>query len=249
MPAGMALYESSAALEDCQSHEKQSLHSLNNNMTPASRFINSLTTDHGDDQVATWKSYRDRIDGWSHAGHFFFFRSLLAAYPEIKSMLICGVYRGLDLAMISHILWQEHRGRNMNLVGVDLFSNEPCADWPEMAKGKSWEEPGMGKPPSMDEAAKNAPLAVLHKANSIDFLGDEQNGSFDFVYLDTAHDYETVKAEIQAGWKSGLISQTTILAGDDYSGPGHWGVQKVVDELCPNHFALFNRIWINFPII
>lgn len=216
-------------------------------MTPQARFINSLTTDHGDDQVATWKSYRDRIDGWSHAGHFFFFRSLLAAYPEIKSMLICGVYRGLDLAMISHILWQEHRGRNMKLVGVDLFSNEPCADWPEMAQGKSWEEAGMGKPPSMQEAAQNAPLAQLVKCNSIEFLGATVNGPFDFVYLDTAHDYATVKQEIMEGRSSGVIAPHTILAGDDYSGPANWGVKQAVDEFCPNHFALFNRIWIDFP--
>lgn len=211
-------------------------------MTPVANFINDLTTAHGQNQLTDLKQYTDRIAGWSHPGHFFFFRSLLRCY-DIKSMLVCGVYRGLDLALISHVLWHEFRGRDMNLVGVDLFEDKPCADWPEMAKGKTWEEAGMGLPPSMDEAKKNAPLAKIHKGNSIDFLKASQPEEYEFIYLDTAHDYDTVCAEIRAAREK---NPKCLLAGDDYSGPGHWGVKRACDELLPHHIPIFNRIWFDF---
>lgn len=62
---------------------------------------------------------------------------------------------------------------------------------------------------------------------------------FDFVFIDAAHDYESVKADIQA-WMP-KVKEGGILAGHDYCEA--WpGVKKVVDELLPNR-QLNKSVW------
>lgn len=65
------------------------------------------------------------------------------------------------------------------------------------------------------------------RMSSLDACAQFEDGSLDFVYLDAAHDYESVKADI-AAWLPKLKKGGTI-AGDDYALP--WtGVMRAVDE-------------------
>jgi len=56
------------------------------------------------------------------------------------------------------------------------------------------------------------------------------DGSLDFVYIDSSHAYEDVKADINA-WLP-KIRKGGMLAGDDYT--TYPGVKQAVDELLPD---------------
>jgi predicted O-methyltransferase YrrM len=63
--------------------------------------------------------------------------------------------------------------------------------------------------------------------------------TFDMVFLDAAHDYENVAADIRA-WQP-LIAPRGIISGHDY---GSWdGVTQAVDELLPDHKVGGQFIW------
>tara|TARA_R100000900_G_scaffold84845_2_gene66790 strand:- start:85 stop:654 length:570 start_codon:yes stop_codon:yes gene_type:complete len=73
------------------------------------------------------------------------------------------------------------------------------------------------------------------KAYSPAVTSTYKDGSFDFVYIDALHDYDSVKKDIVAWWSK--IRVGGILAGHDYS-PSQWpGVVHAVYE-----FAHENKI-------
>lgn len=59
-------------------------------------------------------------------------------------------------------------------------------------------------------------------------LGDE---SFDMIFLDASHDYQSVKADILA-WTP-LLTKGGILCGHDYDPPNWMGVKQAVEECVP----------------
>jgi len=68
---------------------------------------------------------------------------------------------------------------------------------------------------------------------------------FDLIFIDASHDYESVKADIQA-WlpllkTEGPYSNPGILCGHDFM---RWGVKNAVRELVPRHRLVPNTsIW------
>jgi predicted O-methyltransferase YrrM len=65
------------------------------------------------------------------------------------------------------------------------------------------------------------------------------DGSLDFVYIDASHEYEDVKADIQA-WLP-KMKRNAILSGDDFD--IYQGVNKAVEELLPG-FELIGVNWM-----
>ncbi len=64
---------------------------------------------------------------------------------------------------------------------------------------------------------------------------------FDLIFIDTSHDYETTRDTILAALPR--LTDSGVLAGDDYSDEGTWGVKRAVRELCPQHFVYMDWIW------
>jgi len=207
-------------------------------------ITNRVTTTNFDERLE--EKYKDfeklsgSIAGWSTFCHYVFFDAMMATCDNAR-ILVCGVYHGMDLAMIAGAA--KRYKRRYSLTGIDLFGNTELADWPPNWKGKKWEEVQTNPVPSLTTAAHNCPEAVILKGNSIDFL-KESASEFDVVYLDTAHDYGTVSSEIKAVLAAS--PKPILLAGDDYFTipEWDWGVDRAVQEFLPNHTLLFDRIWI-----
>jgi hypothetical protein len=159
--------------------------------------------------------------------------------------LILGVYHGRDIAY----LLDNARAlrRPLQVVGVDKFSDDFCADWPKERQALNWRQAGFGTPPSF--AAAKAHLARLGFAECVtviqewdeDFLA-ACTGRFDAIYIDTSHDYDTVARQIRQ--TSGLLTDDGLICGDDYSDHGTWGVKRAVTEFAPGHVIFANWIWL-----
>lgn len=219
-------------------------------MKPVARIINdwaSLASLDIPRERTIFDQHRRRIPGWTEYTQFLFFAAVLAElFREVRTprILICGVYHGLDLALIANIALR--LGRAIDLHGVDLFSAEPCADWPPGKRGMTWEQAFGCPPPSIEAARRNCPSALISQHSAETFIDCHlgvADRAFDFIYLDTSHDEKTVRGEIIAAKRR---TYGAILAGDDYTGPDSFnnGVESAVNALLPDHNVLFNRTWI-----
>lgn len=93
-------------------------------------------------------------------------------------------------------------------------------------------------------------LENMIKTNSIDYLipirkmsheaaTDFRNNSLDFVFIDAAHDYESVSRDIMA-WIP-KIKKGGVIAGHDKSWPG---VRRAIDELIERYEIIGNSWWL-----
>lgn len=215
-------------------------------MTPSARIINDLFLVGLDaaDQAA-YTALRQKIPGWSTPLHQLFFKAVLNElfrWDSHSSLCICGVYHGLDLALIADLAARHHPRHTFRLTGVDLFSSAPCDDWPADKRHLTWQEAFNCPPPSIEAARAACPTAKIVIARSADYLRTHTN-MHQFVYLDTSHDELTLHSELEQC----LAHGPRILAGDDYtSGSAGFecGVAKALDALLPDHQPIANRLWI-----
>jgi SAM-dependent methyltransferase len=207
---------------------------------PASRLLSS----------SWWRerARRRAIDrvcrGYSTERHWSFFRRLLAR-PQIGSCLMLGVYYGRDIAYMSAIL--QLLGRSAEIVGVDKFEDSPCEDWPAEHRGSTWQKAGFGPAPDVERARANlAHLGFdrgvsLHRGRAEDYLAATDR-AFDFIYIDTSHDYATTRNTIDLAARR--LRPTGLIGGDDFSDEGTWGVASAVRDSF-SRFELFSEwIWL-----
>lgn len=203
------------------------------------------------DRVATINA---TVLGYSGPVHYAFFKSLLEEHPQLKVMLVLGVYHGRDICYICDILRRYHPNREMIVTGVDKFSDTPCDDWPEEKNGMGWKEAGFGEPPSYEKALANisrfkgsVKLFLISVSDST-FLCSVGQPINDFVYIDTSHDYACVSRQLKQV-KRVCVGGETILAGDDYSdvsnAGGSWGVKSAVADGLTAHEVFGEWIWIS----
>jgi hypothetical protein len=64
-----------------------------------------------------------------------------------------------------------------------------------------------------------------------------EDESFDFIYIDGLHDYESVKKDIKAWWKK--VRSGGVLSGHDYNKIKWIGVVRAVEEFCEENNLKF----------
>lgn len=84
----------------------------------------------------------------------------------------------------------------------------------------------------------DAGIVKIHRGHSCDMLSQLANSSLDWVYIDAAHDYESVKADLAAALPK--IKASGWILGHDYtrwgsSGISRYGVVEAVNEFCVNN--------------
>lgn len=91
---------------------------------------------------------------------------------------------------------------------------------------------------------------VIHRMLSVEAASLFTDGFFDFVYIDTAHDYLTTRDELKA--YASKMKPDGILAGHDYN-KGNWvkgfryGVIEAVHEFAKNEKWKLAAITANYP--
>lgn len=195
------------------------------------------------DHAEVWDITR-RIPGYSDAKHYAFFKSLFGR-TGIRSILVLGVYHGRDIAFMQSVL----AGRTIALdgdavwiVGVDKFTDTACADWPQERAAMGWDEAGFGLAPDFAAARANTASDHVSLIRSDDeaFLATTAM-RFDCVYLDTSHDYATVKRQL--GHMQRICAPGALICGDDYSDAGRWGVKSAVADSFNRSYLFADWIW------
>ena len=197
------------------------------------------------DLLALRERINAQCEGFSTDIHWLWQQRTFTKVPSIREVCILGVYHGRDTAYAAALL-QALRGDDFHITAVDLFSDAPCEDWPEEKRHLTWEEAGFGPAPTLERARQNLASLGLDqnvtfvKADAEHFLRETAE-SFDLIYIDTSHDLETTRRTIQAALQH--LRPLGILAGDDFSDQGTWGVASAVREVCSNVRVFANTIW------
>lgn len=143
----------------------------------------------------------------------------LCNWRKLWTAIEVGVDRGeFSQAFLNY--WRGH-----NFIGIDNY--EPHADMP-------WNRDGDFQVACL-RYERHAQRAKLIKAHSVQFAKqlEASRPQFfggkptQFVYIDGAHDYESVAADLAAWWP--VVSPDGILAGHDYD-DDHPGVMRAVQE-------------------
>ena len=173
-----------------------------------------------------------------------FFKKILQD-REIKRICILGVYFGRDIGYMAANLRARKR-QDWQITGVDKFEDSPGADWPAEKAGLSWEAAGFGPAPGLEKARQCLMKAgftrgiALVKDTAENFLNGNRD-KFDFIYIDIAHDYKSTRETIGLAMK--CLNADGIIAGDDFSNAGTWGVARAVEEAFSKIELHGNWIW------
>lgn len=182
------------------------------------------------------------VPGYSGKTREIAFKYLLTKHrPKPKRVLILGVYLGRDIVMMSHIM------KEGMIVGVDKFTDDFCDDWPEDLKDKNWEDAGFGRAPDFASAQqyvqywahKKVKIQIIRQRDENYLSGCREK--FDVIYLDTSHDEMTVTCQIRQAIP--LLAECGILAGDDFSEVGTWGVKSAVKKSLVQYEVLRGTVW------
>lgn len=184
------------------------------------------------------------VPGYSDARHALFYKRLFAE-TDVATILMLGVYFGRDIVLMLEAA--RRAGRTVAITGVDKFSDDACEDWPVAARNQGWEQAGFGRAPTFAAAAGHigphigtATVGLISQLDDL-FLS-ACRARFDLIYLDTSHDHATVRRQLRQA--VGLLTQDGLLAGDDYSDAGTWGVRRAVSEAAPGHAVVENWLWV-----
>ena len=158
------------------------------------------------------------IDGWFDFQTFY--RQIAEWIPDGGKWVEVGVYSGKSFSF--GIIECLNRGKKVDFTAVDMFPEE-------------WIYIG-NKPPvrEMFDKAMN-PLEGHYNViagKSTEVARQFSDESLDFVFVDAAHDYDNVKADIIA-WLP-KVKPGGIMAGHDYEVDYKNGVVKAVDEAFGN---------------
>ena len=187
--------------------------------------------DHFYENIKGWFDFQDvyttMVNTASHGMHF----------VEV------GAYYGKSAAyMAVEII---NSGKKIRFDVVDTWRGSP-----EHQKS-AWDyQPDMVNDTAFDTFRNNmSPAAGYYvpiKLSSVEASKLYLDKSLDFVYIDAAHEYESVKADISA-WLPKLKSGA-ILGGHDYLGTTEDGVTRAVNEFIGigfNNIKIFNTTWIH----
>lgn len=138
-----------------------------------------------------------------------------------------GVYKGKSILYLAESIIEANK--QVNLFAVDTFKGS--VEHSDQKEGQIYNEYICNVEP-LKHVIKTIIMPSVDAASTFD------DKSLNFVFIDAAHDYDNVKADIQA-WMP-KVKNGGILAGHDYH---HYDVKKAVDELLTNAIIYPGTVW------
>ena len=162
------------------------------------------------------------IDGWFTPSDASLYKYVANKLPDGFSMLEVGAYKGRSTMCMIECLKKE--GKKASIDVVDNFSGDQHIgykdSYPDFKKNVDWDY-----------------IRQVYIGNS-PFVSHNVNRSYDFIFIDASHDYESVKNDILT-WNEHL-NPNGLIAGHDYQ----WSsVRKAVDEIFLN-LRVFGTCWL-----
>ena len=180
--------------------------------------------------------FYDRIPGWFTRadGHVQAYHEAVRAAPSPAVFVEVGVWEGRSTAFLAVEI--ANSGKAIALHCVDNFAT-PNND--QMSRILSKQGGSVLESFQKNLIGSPVPLTV-HRGDSVRVAESFADGSIDWCFIDASHDYESVRADIQA-W-SPKIKRGGVLAGHDYDADTDPGVVRAVGELLPGH-VVSGRCW------
>jgi hypothetical protein len=175
------------------------------------------------------------IPGWAD-GITPLYARIVADAPQVAHFVEVGSFKGRSAAFMAVEIINS--GKQIKFDCVDTWQGSA-----EHQAGQSWQDADVIAGTLFNSFTANmAPVAGHYTAiRQQSAVGAEMyaNETLDFVFIDAAHDYDSVKADITA-WLP-KVKAGGILAGHDWH---YASVQQAVLELLPNATSMFNYSWL-----
>ena len=166
--------------------------------------------------------YYDKIQGWFQCQPLY--KRMVEQAQNGSVFVEVGVWKGKSASFMGvEIL---NSGKKIEFYAVDHFQGSPEHQNDPAVKGMTLKEECYQNLLPVAGIVRMLPVPSLTAAA---MFADE---SVDFVYIDGAHEYEPLKADIAAWFPK--VKTGGIIAGDDYGIGVHPDVKTVVDEIFPS---------------
>jgi hypothetical protein len=147
-----------------------------------------------------------------------------------RGLLGAGAEVGVRLGEYSEELLRAWRGRL--LISVDSWPVPVGADPDDPEVGTAAQERYLAE--TRRRLAPFGERSEIRRSDSLEAAAAIEPRTLDFVYIDADHEYESVRADIEA-WQ-GTIRPGGLLCGHDYydgwRNDAMYGVARAVDEFC-----------------
>lgn len=174
----------------------------------------------------------DQVEGFFYDFHREEYDRLINLIPDKSLMVEVGCFRGRSLCSVADTL----KKKKIQIMAIDMFDNVTYtydeSNVISRRKGMASDFRDNIKEFGLENQVT---LYAMSSTAAAMLIAPRAN----LVFLDAAHDYASVKADIEA-WGS-LVIKGGILCGHDYAEycPG---VIKAVNERC-RKFEVHNQIW------
>ena len=174
-------------------------------------------------QVKHISHFYRKIDGFFNDHDFIFLRKMLERFSGPSHFVEVGSYKGRSSSYMAVEI--VNSGKNIKFDCIDTWQGSD-----EHQQGQSFEDVDVVNNRLFDVFLANMkPVEGYYTAKqmtSIEGAGTYNDDSLDFVFIDAAHDYDSVKQDILA-WLP-KVKKGGIISGHDYPHPP---VRQAVNEL------------------
>lgn len=166
--------------------------------------------------------YHDKIQGWFQCEPLY--RRMVEQAQNGAVFVEVGVWKGKSAAFMGVEIINSKK--KIEFYAVDHFKGLPEHQNDPLVKANALKEECYKNLEPVMGVVRMLPLPSLEAAAMF------ADNSIDFVYIDGAHEYDDLKADIIA-WGP-KVKTGGIIAGDDYGIGAHPDVRRVVDEIFPS---------------
>jgi len=166
--------------------------------------------------------FHHNIQGWFQCEHLY--KRMVESAEKGAVFVEVGVWKGKSAAFMAVEI--ANSGKKIDFYAVDHFQGSPEHQNDQIVRDNALKDECYKNLEPVSKFIKMLPIPSVEAAKMFE---DE---SLDFVYIDGAHEYDPLVADIDAWFPK--VKSGGIFAGDDYGNGTHPNVKTVIDARFPN---------------